>query len=94
MNDIELFNRLARLARPAHTEYVPVDTLDMIWAQTGLDSMDVLMVSIFYSDIYGVPESIAKGFSPETPAQLVALMKQHKTQEPESVDAAMERVQW
>lgn len=94
MNDIDLFNRLARLARPAHTEYVPVETLDIPWPETGLDSMDSLMMSIFYSDIYGVPESVVKEFTPQTPAEMIALMKQHQTQEPASLDEAMERVQW
>lgn len=94
MDDIALFNRLARLARPAHTDYVPITSLDVPWAETGLDSMDSLMMSIFYSDIYGVAESIVKGFTPQTPAEMVALMKEHKTQEPGSIDEAMERVKW
>lgn len=94
MDDINLFNRLARLARPAHTEYVPVTSLDIPWPETGLDSMDSLMMSIFYSDIYGVPESIVKEFTPQTPAEMIALMKEHKTQEPASIEEAMERVQW
>lgn len=94
MNDIELFNRLARLARPGHTEFVPLTDLDISWAETGLDSMDSLMMSIFYSDIYGVSEEVAKGFTPETPARMVALMKEHKTQDPVSIEEAMGRVQW
>lgn len=94
MDDINLFNRLARLARPAHTEYVPVTSLDIPWPETGLDSMDSLMMSIFYSDIYGVPESIVKEFTPQTPAEMIALMKEHKTQEPASIEEAMGRVQW
>jgi hypothetical protein len=94
MDDIALFNRLARLARPAHTEYVPLETLETPWPETGLDSMDSLMMSIFYSDIYGVPEAVVKEFTPQTPAEMVALMKQHKSQEPASIEEAMERVQW
>jgi hypothetical protein len=94
MNDIDLFNRLARLARPAHTEYVPLESLETPWPETGLDSMDSLMMSIFYSDIYGVPESTTKEFTPQTPADMVMLMKQHKSKEPASIEEAMEAVQW
>jgi hypothetical protein len=94
MNKLELFNRLARLARPAHTNYVPLTSLDVPWPETGLDSMDTLMMSIFYSDIYGVPESIVKEFTPQTPAEMLELMDQHKTQEPASIEEAMERVKW
>jgi hypothetical protein len=94
MDDLELFNRLARIARPAHTQYVPLTTLDTPWPETGLDSMDALMMSIFYSDVYGVPESVAKEFTPQTPAELLALMKEHKTKEPASIDEAVGAVQW
>jgi len=94
MNEIELFNRLARLARPAHAAYTPLETLETPWPETGLDSMDSLMMSIFYSDIYGVPESVVKEFTPQTPAEMIALMKQHQTKEPTSIDEAMKEVQW
>ena len=56
--------------------------------------MDGLMLSIFYGDIYGVPEEVSKEFLFNTPAELLALVKQHKTLEPESIDTALERVQW
>lgn len=94
MNDLELFNKLARLARPAHVSYEPITSLDVPLAETGLDSMDGLLLSIFYADIYGVPEPVAKEFSFTTPAELIALIKQHKTKEPASVEEAMEQVQW
>jgi len=94
MDELELFNRLARLARPAHTNYVPITDLNTPFPETGLDSMDGLMISIFYTDIYGVPEPVSKEFSFTTPAELLALIHQHKTTEPASIDEAMERVQW
>ena len=94
MDELELFNRLARLARPAHTNYVPITDLNTPFPETGLDSMDGLMISIFYTDIYGVPEPVSKAFSFTTPAELLALIHQHKTTEPASIDEAMERVQW
>ena len=94
MDKIELFNRLARLARPAHTDYTPVTSLDVTWAETGLDSMDGLMLAIFYSDIYGVPEAVAKEFSFTTPAELLALMEQHKTKEPATIEEAVGAVKW
>jgi hypothetical protein len=94
MDKIELFNRLARLARPAHTDYTPVTSLDVPWAETGLDSMDGLMLSIFYSDIYGVPEAIAKELVFATPAELATAMEQHKTKEPATIEEAVGAVKW
>ena len=90
MNELELFNRLARHVRPAFTNYVPIETMDIPFPETGLDSMDGLMMLIYLEDIYGLDDEIAKHFTFGTPAELMVQVHQHKTQEPESVDAAME----
>lgn len=92
MNEIDLFNQVARLARPAFRDYVPIETLEIPFPETGLDSMDAVMISIYLCEIYNVPEEVAKEFSFTTPAELFALCKQHKTREPESVESAMELV--
>jgi hypothetical protein len=52
--------------------------------------MDGLMMLIYLEDIYGLDDEIAKHFTFGTPAELMVQVHQHKTQEPESVDAAME----
>ena len=90
MNELELFNRLARHVRPAFIEYVPIETMDIPFPDTGLDSMDGLMMLIHLEDIYGLDDDIAKHFTFGSPAELMMQVHQHKTQEPESVDAAME----
>lgn len=94
MDKIELFNALARKARPAHADYTPIDSLDVPWPETGLDSMDSMMMVIFLSDIYGIDEQTSKEMQFTTPAELFALVDQHKTKEPSSLDEAMEHVQW
>jgi hypothetical protein len=94
MDHLELFNRLARMARPAHAEYTPIDSLDLPLPETGLDSMDGLMLSVFYADIYGLPDSVSKELSFTTPAELIAEVLKHKTKEPISVDDAVGAVQW
>jgi acyl carrier protein len=94
MDRIELFNRLARKARPAHADYVPIESLDIPWPETGLDSMDAMMMVIFLSDIYGIDEQTSKEMQFTTPAELFALVDKHKTQEPATIDEAMEHVKW
>lgn len=94
MDKIELFNSLARKARPAHCDYTPIETLDMPWPETGLDSMDGMMMVIFLADIYGIDDQTSKEMQFTTPAELFALVEQHKTREPASMEEAMERVQW
>lgn len=93
MNELELFNRLARHVRPAFIDYMPIEKMDIPFPETGLDSMDGLMILIHLEDIYGLDDEIAKHFTFTTPAELMALVHQHKTKEPESVELAMELVQ-
>ena len=92
MNEIELFNQVARLARPAFRDYAPIESLNIPFPETGLDSMDGVMISIYLCEIYYIADEVAKEFSFTTPAELFALCHQHKTQEPESVEAAMEMI--
>ena len=92
MNEIDLFNQVARLARPAFRDYVPIETLDMPFPETGLDSLDGVMISIYLCEIYDIEEEVAKEFSFTTPAELFELCHKHKKKTPESVEAAMEMI--
>ena len=93
MDKLELFNKLARFIRPAFSEYKDVESLDAQLKDTGLDSLDFVMMGIYLSTIYGVPEHISKDFAPTTVGEFFDLNEKHKTQEPPATaDEAMEMV--
>lgn len=87
---LDLFNKVARVARPAHHAYKPLTSLDTKFADSDLDSLDTLMIGMYMSEIYGISDEIAKALSPKTPADMLNDIDQHKTKEPESIEAAME----
>lgn len=88
---LELFNKLVRVLRPAFYDYKEAPSLDIELKNTGLDSLDMIMMGIYLSSIYGVPESVAKDFAPETIGQFFKLMEANKTQDPpETVEEALE----
>lgn len=90
---LELFNKLVRVVRPAFYDYKDVPSLEVELKNTGLDSLDMVMMGIYLSTIYGVPESISKNFAPETISQFFKLMDANKTQDPPAtVDEALEMV--
>jgi len=90
---IELFNRLARHIRPAFQEYKDVTRLDAELKDTGLDSLDFVMMGIYLSTLYGVPEEISKNFAPTTVGGFFDLNEAHKTEDPPAtVDECMEMV--
>jgi len=86
---LALLKGVIALATPLNSNGVNVTDLDTPIADTGLDSLDLLMVGIYLSDVYGVPEEIAKTMQPVTVRDMFEFMCQHKTKEPTSVEAAL-----
>ena len=56
--------------------------------------MDGLMMGIYFCDIYGVPEEIAKELRPTTPREFQTFLEQHKTKTPTSIEEAIKGVDW
>jgi acyl carrier protein len=92
MDYLELFNRLITVARPVNAHNAHAKTLEDNLKDTGLDSLDMLMLGIYLSDIFGVPEDIAKDVKEETVGGFVEYFVTNKTKTPDSVDAAIKGV--
>ena len=86
---LELLKGVIALATPLNSNEVNITSLDTAIVDTGLDSLDMLMVGIYLSDVYGVPEEIAKTMQPVTVRGLFDFMQQHQTKEPLSVQEAL-----
>jgi acyl carrier protein len=89
---IELLNKVARVARPAHHEFVPIQSMDERFEHGSLDSLDMLMVAMYMAEIYGIDDEVAKDLQPETVQQMLDVINEHKTKDPESVEAAVEMI--
>jgi len=92
MDFLDLFNTIARKARPAHHDFVPLSSMDTVFTDTDLDSLDMLMVAMFFSEIYGIDDEIAKYLTPASVQEMYDEIQKHKTKEPESIELAMEAV--
>jgi len=94
MDKLELFNALILVATPVNSNGAVATSLDQPLADTGLDSLDLLMMGIYLSDIYGVPEEIAKEMQPVTVNDMFVYLEQHKTKDlPATLSEALELVQ-
>jgi hypothetical protein len=89
MNHLELLNKVAREARPAHNACVPIEDENTPFVETDLDSLDMLMTVMYFAIIYEISDDIAKDFHPETPKQLFDFVQQHKNRDPASIDEAI-----
>jgi hypothetical protein len=92
MNFLDLFNKVARVARPAHHEFIPVESMDTMFVDTCFDSLDMLMIGMFMSIIYDIDDEIAKELNPESMQAMLDAINQHKKRDPESIEWAMELI--
>ena len=92
MDFLELLNMVAREARPAFRDLSPINSMDMPFVETEIDSLDGLMVVMYMSIIYDIEDDLVKDFHPETPHQLHDFLIEHKKREPASVEEAKEMI--
>lgn len=90
MDFIKLFNEVAKVAKPAHTNFNITDPDEPL--KNVLDSLDNLMIGIYLCELYGIPEEIGKTCQATTINEFLNFINIHKTQEPESVEAAVESI--
>jgi len=90
---IELVNGIVLVVTPVNSNDIEITDLDTPIPETGLDSLDTLMFSIYLSDIYGVDEETLKQMQPTTIRDVIEFMCQHKTKEPTNVQEALASIQ-
>lgn len=93
MDYLHLFNEVIKVATPLNSNKAQATALDQPLAETGLDSLDLLMVSIYLAEIFGVSEEIAKQVQAKTAGDLVNYMHFNRTKEPNSVEEAIKGIQ-
>jgi hypothetical protein len=90
MDQVALFNEVVKLARPAGGDnYTPIQTEHDQFRETGLDSMDMMMVAYYYCEMYGIDEEKAKEFQAMNLHQILAFIEQHKTVDHETIESAL-----
>jgi acyl carrier protein len=93
VDHLKLFNEIIKIATPLNSNKAEATSLDQLLADTGLDSLDLLMVGIYLAEVYGVSEEMAKQMQPKTVGDMIEYMKTHKTKEPASVEEAIKGIQ-
>jgi acyl carrier protein len=89
---LELLNMAARVARPAHHSFEPIDSMDAKFVDTCLDSLDMLMVGMYMAEIYDIDDAIAKTLNPESVQEMYDQIQVHKKRDPESVQWAKDLI--
>jgi acyl carrier protein len=93
MDYLKLFNEIIKIATPLNSNKAQATSLDQPLAETGLDSLDLLMVSIYLAEIFGVTEEQAKQVQAKTVSDLINYMHLYRSKEPASVEEAIKGIQ-
>lgn len=89
---IRLLNDVAKKARPFNDELLPIETMDMDLKETGLDSLDMLMCTVYLCEIYDVEDEKSKEMLGATPQELLSFLKEWGRKQPDSYKEAKERL--
>lgn len=89
MNFIELFNEIVLLSKPMNVDFVEAKSFDDKMTEIGIDSMDSLIIGIYFCDLYGIGEDVGKEWHPTTIKELYDLLMENKTKEPLSIESAI-----
>jgi acyl carrier protein len=93
INFIDLFNLVAKVARPIHFETTKATSMEDVFQDLGIDSLDGLVMMMYMCEIYGIPDDDeTKGWAPKTVQELYDLLMSRKTQEPESLEQVAEAI--
>jgi len=90
MEFIPIFNHVARVARPAHTKVAIAESMEEAFQDLGLDSLDGLVMLMYFDDIYGIDDAVSKEWHPTTVLELHDLVMANKTKEPASMEEVVE----
>jgi acyl carrier protein len=92
MDKLELFNGIIAVITPVNSMEARATSLDQPLKETGLDSLDLLMMGIYLSDIYGVSEEVAKQMQPTTVGDMFVFMEAHATTTPTDIKWALDSI--
>lgn len=95
MDYVALFNEVVKLARPAGLDSItPIQTEHDQFRETGLDSMDMMMIAYYFCEMFGIDDEKAKTFQPINVHQLKLFIEEHKTLDHDSVASALGAIKW
>ena len=92
-NFIDLFNMVSDVARPAHAGKAPAKSMEDKLQDIGIDSLDGLVMTMYFCELYGIPEDDeTKEWHPTSVQEVYDYLTRRKTKEPASVEEARKEI--
>ena len=90
---LKLLHEVAKKAKPFHNELLPIDSMDVIFTEVGLDSLDMLMCTVYLCEIYDVEDEKSKEMQAKTPREALDFLVANGRRQPESFEQAFGWIQ-
>lgn len=87
-----LLNAVAKIAKPFNGEYKDVTSMSDNLADSGLDSLDMLLTSVYLCDVFDIDEETGKTLNATNVQELYDWLMQNKKRMPESVEDALKEI--
>ena len=89
MDFIELFNMVSKVARPAHANEIAATSMEDTLQDIGIDSLDGLIMLMYLTELYGIPDDDeTKDFHPTSVQEVYDSLMRRKSKEPACVEDA------
>ncbi len=86
---LKLLNEVAKKAKPFNNELLPIEAMDEDLKATGLDSLDMLMCTVYLCEIYDVEDEKSKEMVGATPQDLLDFLTQWGRRQPSTLEEAL-----
>lgn len=86
---LKLLAAATKVAKPFQDGSSDITDMDTTFASVNIDSLDMLMIGIYMTDVFGVPEEDAKTMGVNTPREMREFLLQYATVEVTDVDKAI-----
>jgi len=93
MDFIKLFNEVVKLAKPVTADDSFAKSLDDKFEDLNLDSLDHLMLLMYFGSIYGVEEEVLRESEYTTVSELQDFLVKHRTHNFDTLEQALEYAQ-
>ena len=92
MDFIQLFNEVVKLAKPVTAESSFAKSMDDEFKDLELDSLDYVMLYMYFGDIYGVGEDEMRECKPNTVSEFKSFLESNATKHPQTAEEALEGI--
>ena len=85
---LKLLHEVAKKAKPFHNELKQIEDMDRLLADSGLDSLDMLMCTVYLCEIFDVEDEKSKEMQAKTPREALTFLLENGRRQPESFEQA------